>query len=99
MKIPYCFTIGISSKIRTDEYLASVPFERMKGIQGGLVDALVKNIRITVNAADNELRDFLLDGEQPLFEMRWNEQNFLASMDTLKKIGRYDETYYRYPKY
>lgn len=88
-----------TSKIRMDEYLASVPFDRKKGIQGGLVDALVKNIRITVNAANNELRDFLSNGEQSLFEMHWNEQNFLASLDTLKKIGRYDESYYRYPKY
>jgi hypothetical protein len=88
-----------NSKIRTDEYLASVPFDRKKGMQGGLVDTLVKNIRLTVNAANNELRDFLLDRGEPLFEMHWNEQNFLASLDTLKKIGRYDETYYRYPKY
>lgn len=86
------------SKSAIDDYLSRIPFDRKKGIQGGFADAIVKTIRLTVNAANNELREFVSDKGKSLFEMHWNEQNFLTSQETLKKIGRYDETYYRYPK-
>ena len=86
-----------ASKIRTDDYLAGIAFDRKKGIQGGLAKAVVKNIRLTLGEANSNLREFLTDEGKASFELHWNELNFVQTIETLKEIGRYDETYYRYP--
>ena len=86
-----------SSKIKTEEYLTGIPFDRKKGIQGGLAEAVVKNIRLTVGEANTKLRDFLKDEGESSFELHWNELNFMQTIETLKELGRFDETYYRYP--
>ena len=86
-----------SSKIKTEEYLASIAFDRKKGIQGGLAEAVVKNIRLSVGDANSRLRSFLKNEGDPSFELHWNEVNFIQTIETLKETGRYDETYYRYP--
>ena len=86
-----------SSKIKTEEYLTGIPFDRKKGIQGGLAEAVVKNIRLTVGEANTKLRDFLKGEGESSFELHWNELNFMQTIETLKELGRFDETYYRYP--
>lgn len=85
------------AEIKNDNYIAALEFDEPDGLYGGTIQALCKNLRITVGQAIPQLRDFFEDEDISRFEMVWNDDNFQATMNTLKDTGRFDFTVYPYP--
>ncbi|MGX7418817.1 DUF3013 family protein [Carnobacterium gallinarum] len=87
------------SKIELEDYLIGIPFDSKKGIEKGLIEAVAKYLRIVVTEGHADLMDFATDPTIESFEMNWDQQAFLGTIETLKETGRYDATLVSYPKY
>ncbi|MDE1547880.1 DUF3013 family protein [Jeotgalibaca caeni] len=85
------------AQIRNDNYITAIEFDEPDGMYGGTIQALCKNLRLTVGQAITQLEEFIVDENQSRFEMVWNDDNFQATIKTLKDTGRFDYTIYSYP--
>ncbi|MGP6139707.1 MULTISPECIES: DUF3013 family protein [unclassified Jeotgalibaca] len=83
--------------LKDDNYLTTIAFDDDKGISGGLIDAVCKTMRLVIGEAIVELEEFLVSDDLSHFEIDWNSNNFLSTMQTYKDTGRFDATIYSYP--
>ncbi|SFH67707.1 DUF3013 family protein [Pisciglobus halotolerans] len=94
-----CFYDPHKSKILPDDYLKTIPFDSKAGIEKGLLDAVIKVLRITAQEGQSNLIEFVKDPAIETFELVWNETNLENTINTLKSIDRYNKQRVPYPKY
>ncbi len=81
-----------------EDYLATIPYAGKKGIQKALLDGLVDYIQEILEEGQSDLLDFLNDdSEEAIFELRFNEEEFVEKM-TNYQAGA-GETMIPYPSY
>ncbi len=83
--------------LKDDNYLATIAFDDEKGVSGGLIDAICKTMRLVIGEAVVELEEFLMSDAYDHFEIKWNNQNYLSTLQTLKDTSRFDTSIYSYP--
>ena len=85
------------AEIKDDNYITTLSFDEPDGFYGGTIEAICKNLRLTVGEAIPQLNEFIHDDDQNHFELNWNEDSFQTTIKTLKDTGRFDYTIYAYP--
>lgn len=85
------------AEIRDDNYITAIEFDEPDGLYGGTIQAICKNLRITVGEAIVRLEEFFSEKDLMRFEMEWNDENYQSTIRNLKNIGRFDETLFYYP--
>lgn len=85
------------AEIRNDNYISTIEFDEPDGMYGGTIQAICKTLRLTVGQAIPQLEEFVQEESVSRFEMVWNDENFQATMNTLKDTGRFDYTIFAYP--
>lgn len=79
------------NKIIPEAYLYAIPVNGEEGIEQGYIDAFLKQLNIIVTEARSKLRLFLDNPEQSEFSLLWNEDNFLNTINTLRKTNKYSK--------
>lgn len=85
------------AEIKNENYITTLAFDEPEGLYGGTIEAICKNLRLTVGEAIPQLQEFLNDENQHYFELNWNESSYKTTLKTLKDTGRFDYTIYTYP--
>ncbi len=81
-----------------EDYLATIPYAGKKGVRKALLDGLVDYIQEILEEGQSDLLDFLNDdSEEAIFELRFNEEEFVEKM-TNYQAGA-GETMIPYPSY
>lgn len=94
-----CFYDPQKSKILSENYLKTIPFDTKVGIEKGFLDAVIKVLRIVVQEGQTQLIEFVKDPTIDTFELEWNETNLDNTVETLIDIDRYDNQRVLYPSY
>lgn len=81
------------------DYLVAIPFDSKKWIEKGLIDAVIKQLRIVMTEGQSDLLDFATDPTIETFELNWNEADFKGTLDTYRETGRYNTELAAYPKF
>lgn len=81
------------------DYLVAIPFDSKKGIEKGLIDAVIKQLRIVMTEGQSDLLDFATDPTIETFELNWNEADFKGTLETYRETGRYNTELAAYPKF
>ncbi len=77
-----------------EDYLTIIPFDRKKGIEKGIIEAVTTYLNDVLVDGEVDLLDFLTDESIESFELIWNEEDF----NQVKKEYP-NKTYVSYPKY
>ena len=85
------------AEIKDDNYITAIEFDEPDGLYGGTIQAICKNLRITVGEAMVQLKEFFSEENRMRFEIEWNDENYQSTIRTLKNSGRFDENIYTYP--
>lgn len=86
-----CFYDPAYSHIQPKNYLHAVSFDSYAGIEKGFVDALLKQLNIVTTSGISDLKEFVENVTAGEFELKWNNRNLEATIETMKAIKRYDE--------
>lgn len=84
-----CFYNKDSQLSDPENYLWAYAIDLNRGVEEGLVDALIKQLKIQMNELTVELHQFVNRAEAETFIPYWNETNLEHTLQTLKATGRY----------
>lgn len=82
------------SKVNTDDYLATIPYEPKKGLSREFLTYFAQFLQTTADQGMDDLLDFLADPEADEFAMVWNTEAFDQGRVELEEAE-----WYGYPRY
>lgn len=89
-----CFFDPQRSYVETDHYLATFPMIINEGIEQGLMDNVIKHLKIVFKDVDDDLRNFVTDPKAMIYEVQWSKKNFEQTLKDARRLNRYSEKVY-----
>lgn len=88
------FYTNPQDEIDKEEYLTTILFDRKKGLSKEWIHQFAKYLNDCLIEGQSDLLDFLSDESLPVFELKWNEEEFTTRTESIK-----NNTLVAYPKY